>query len=242
MLDDRLGGSPLNVLFDLDGTLTDPREGIVECIKHALSGLGQKCPSDVELERYIGPPLQHSFGALLGEGSSKVAAALELYRERFSSKGMFENKVYPEIPIALAALRALGASLFVATSKPTLFAERIIEHFGLGGYVRSVYGSELDGTRSDKVELISYILKAECISRAGTFMVGDREHDMVGALANGVSGIGALWGYGSSKELLEAGAAALCERPIDLAMILSSHTAFENRPAQELRAPPQREP
>jgi phosphoglycolate phosphatase len=214
----------LKVLLDLDGTLTDPREGIIQCIKHALSGVGQTCPADAELERFIGPPLHRSFGAVFGEGSPKISAALELYRDRFSSKGMYENRVYPEIPAALAALRDLGATLVVATSKPIVFAEQIIKHFGLGEHIQSVYGSELDGTRSDKAELIAYILNAECISSTGTFMVGDREHDMIGAVANEVLGVGALWGYGTRQELLGAGAAALCERPADLGTILSSKT------------------
>jgi phosphoglycolate phosphatase len=212
---------PLNILLDLDGTLTDPREGIVQCIKHALAGLGHLCPSDAELERYIGPPLQRSLGALFGGDSAKIAAAIALYRERFSSKGIFENRLYPEIPAALAALRDLGKNLIVATSKPTIFAERIIEHFDLGRLIRAVYGSDLDGTRSDKAELVSYILNAQSISAATTVMVGDRSHDIIGAKANGVVAVGALWGYGSRQELLEAGAAALCERPADLEQVLS---------------------
>jgi phosphoglycolate phosphatase len=216
----------MNVLLDLDGTLTDPREGILQCIKHALIGLGEPCPSDAELEGYIGPPLQSSFGAAFGPGSPKIAKAIDLYRERFSTKGIFENTLYPEIPSALRALKDLGAMLVVATSKPTVFAHRIVEHFCLGSHISAVYGSELDGTRSDKTELISHILKAESIPPTATFMVGDRAHDMIGAKANGIAGIGALWGYGSRQELISGGAAALCHRPSELDKVLSSNSAL----------------
>jgi phosphoglycolate phosphatase len=218
----------MNVLLDLDGTLTDPREGIVRCIEHALTGLGEPCPSEAALLRYIGPPLQASFGAMFGVGSPKVARAIELYRERFSKIGILENKVYAGIPAALGALKQLGATLVVATSKPTVFAERIIDHFQLGDAIRAVFGSELDGTRSDKAELIAHILKAQAISPATTCMVGDREHDIRGANANKVLAIGALWGYGSEQELLDAGAADLCRRPTELVEVLSSHSFTAN--------------
>jgi phosphoglycolate phosphatase len=167
----------MNVLLDLDGTLTDPREGILNCIRHALSRLDEPCPADGELERYIGPPLQTSF-------------------------------------------KELGATLFVATSKPTIFAERIIDHFGLAGDIRAVFGSELDGTRSDKTELIAHVVAAQSLARETTYVVGDREHDIKGAKANGVAAIGALWGYGSRKELLDAGATIICEKPDQLCDIL----------------------
>lgn len=239
-VDDSHNPKRMNVLLDLDGTLTDPRSGIVACIKHALSGLNETCPSDAELERYIGPPLQESFAALFGSDEAKIATAIRLYRERFSITGIFENAVYPDIPSALAAVQGLGAVLFVATSKPTVFAERIIEHFGLGIYVRAIYGSELDGRRSNKTELISHILEAESMSPTAACMVGDRKHDMIGARANGIYALGALWGYGSREELVTAGALAVCERPSNLAEVLSSNNAFEHGRTQERRAPAQR--
>jgi phosphoglycolate phosphatase len=147
---------------------------------------------------------------------------MALYRERFSATGLFENRIYAGIPEALKILKKTGATLIVATSKPTIFAERIVEHFGLGGDIHAVFGSELDGTRSGKAELIAHVLKTRSISPAKTFMVGDREHDMRGAKANGVSAVGALWGYGSRQELLDAGAMALCEEPRELLATLSS--------------------
>lgn len=212
----------MHVLLDLDGTLTDPREGILNCMRHALSLLDEPCPSDGELERYIGPPLQVSFAALLGADSPKIATAVALYRQRFSPVGLFENRLYPGIPEALRRLKALGGTVFVATSKPTIFAERIIDHFGLARDVDAVFGSELDGTRSDKTELIAHILARRSLARDATCMVGDREHDIRGAKGNGIRAIGALWGYGSRKELLDAGAEALCETPGELCDLLDA--------------------
>ena len=203
----------MNILLDLDGTLTDSREGIFNCIKHAFDGMGHPCPADAELRRFLGPPLSETFGAVFGMGSPAVARAIELYRERFTVTGMFENAVYPGIPDALGRLRERGARLMIATTKPTVFAERIVEHFGLGRYIEAVFGSELDGTRSDKRDLIAHILETQALSPAATRMVGDREHDTRGAVANGVFGIGVLWGFGSREELLDAGARALCETP-----------------------------
>jgi phosphoglycolate phosphatase len=210
-----------HVLLDLDGTLTDSREGIVRCIRHALEGVGEPCPADAQLGRYIGPPLLHSFETLFGGDAPKAAQALALYRERFATTGLFENRIYPGIPSVLAALRACGARLWVATAKPVVYAERILRHFGLDAYLEGVHGSELDGTRSDKRELIRHVLARERLPAADCAMVGDREHDMLGAAANAVRGVGALWGYGSREELLEAGAAALCEQPGDLPAALA---------------------
>ncbi len=207
----------MNILFDLDGTLTDPGTGIVACLKHALEKMGRCAPPDSDLYRYIGPPLQESFESLLDcKDAEEIDAAVALYRERFSTKGIFESSVYPGIPAALAQLKNLGAALYVATSKPYIFAERIVDHFGLMPCFRAVYGSELDGTRSNKGELIAHIVRAEALSSGSTFMVGDRGHDVIGALANGVVPVGALWGYGSREELSAAGATILCERPVML--------------------------
>ena len=206
----------LNVLFDLDGTLTDPREGIVACLKYALLGLGHNCPSDLDLARFIGPPLQESFAVLLHSTDPKqINAAVELYRQRFSSKGRLENSVYPGIHSALTTLRG-HALLFVTTSKPRVFAERIGEHFGLKEYFCAIYGS-------------AHVLKAESLSPHSTVMVGDRAHDIVGAKAHGVFPIGVLWGYGSYDELVAAGATTLCEQPEMLAKILLSNSKLNPR-------------
>ena len=213
----------MNVLFDLDGTLTDPREGIIACFKHALHGLGYCSPPDSDLECYIGPPLQECFASLLpSESPEQIDTAVDLYRQRFSTDGIFENEVYPGIHDALAELRTGGASIYIATSKPCVF----VDHFGLRSYFQMIYGSELDGTRSNKSELIAHILAKESIPPRSTFMVGDRAHDVIGAITNGVFPVAALWGYGTREELNAAGATIFCERPEVLGKALLSSTGF----------------
>jgi len=204
----------MNVLFDLDGTLTDPKEGIVACFRYALETLGLDSPADQELERFIGPPLRESLSTLVGASDETIVQqALTLYRERFAAQGMFENSLYPGISDALEQLRDDGFLLFVATSKPRVFAERIVEHFGLGRFFRAVYGSELNGVNADKRDLLAHVLRAESLASTDTLMVGDRAHDVLGARANGLFSVGVLWGYGSREELVAAGAGALCDAP-----------------------------
>jgi phosphoglycolate phosphatase len=210
------------LLFDLDGTLCDPREGIVRCLKYALEQLEQSIPTEDQLARYIGPPLYDSFRALLSSSDAElIERAVGLYRKRFVSKGMFENRVYAGIADALGALQTEGYRLYVVTSKPTVFARRIIDYFGLQPFFQNIYGSELDGTRAGKDELIAHVLAREEIPANNAVMIGDREHDIKGALANGVRPVGVLWGYGSREELNRAGASVLCETPEFLAKHLS---------------------
>ncbi len=204
----------MNVLFDLDGTLTDPKEGIVACFRYALETLGLDSPADQELERFIGPPLRESLSTLVGASDETIVQqAITLYRERFAAQGMFENSLYPGISEALEQLEDDGLLLFVATSKPTVFAESIVEHFGIGRFFRAVHGSELDGVNADKRDLLAYVLRAESLSPTDTVMVGDRAHDVLGARANGLFSVGVLWGYGSREELVAAGAGALYDEP-----------------------------
>lgn len=206
------------LFFDLDGTLTDSRPGIVRSIQHALQLLDQPVPTDEDLLWCIGPPLRESFTVLLG-GEERADQAVALYRERFSEVGLFENRIYAGIEGALSELRAAGMNLHVVTSKPLVYAERIVAHFGLGGFFGQVFGAELSGERSDKTELIAHALHV--LNMSGTaaidvVMVGDRSHDMLGALNNGVRGIGVLYGYGSRMELQAAGAEAVIEVPGEL--------------------------
>lgn len=211
----------MNILFDLDGTLTDSFEGITKCISHALCMLGKKAPPVENMQWCIGPPLKKSFSLLLASDDDQLAEkALTIYRERFGSVGLFENEIYPDIPEVLKTLKGMGHTLYVATSKPTVYAQRIIEYFGLLRYFRRVYGSELDGTRCDKPSLISYILQKERIPSSETFMVGDREHDIIGAKANGVYSIGVLWGYGTRKELDDSNANACVRKPQALVSLI----------------------
>ena len=207
----------MNLLFDLDGTLTDPFEGITRCIEYALVTLGRPAPERDSLKWCIGPPLQKSLAELLDTEDDRLAQrALALYRERFSSTGLFENTVYNDIPPVLGSLKNLGYDLYVATAKPFVYARQIIEHFDLLPYFTKVYGSELDGTRTDKSDLISYILKQEKLDPARTVMIGDRKHDIIGAKVNNVSAIGVLWGYGTEQEMAAYGADTIVTQPCEL--------------------------
>ncbi len=213
----------MNLLFDLDGTLTDPYQGITRCISHALNAMGRPSPAQAKLKWCIGPPLSDSFKKLLASDDDKLAEkALALYRERFRSVGLFENEVYEGIPEALAALRETGHMLYLATSKPGVYARQIIEHFGLRQYFAAVHGSELDGTRSDKTELISHILQSEGLASTETQMIGDRRYDMIGARANSLFGLGVLWGYGTKDELEASGAHACIRHPQELSSLFRS--------------------
>lgn len=195
------------IFFDLDGTLTDSKPGITRCIQHALGELGHAVPLPEELHWCIGPPLSASFARLLDSSDpALLARALALYRERFGTVGLFENALYPAVPDALAALRAAGYRQCVVTSKPHVYARRIVEHFGLFGAIDEVYGSELDGTRGDKGELIAHVLRERALTPADVVMIGDREHDVLGAARCGVTVIGAAWGYGGVAELRRHGA------------------------------------
>lgn len=208
----------MNVLFDLDGTLTDPGDGFVACVSHALAKLDCRPRSDAEIRRHVGPPLEETLARLL-EDEAKIPAAVAFYRERYGSRGFLENAVYPGIAAALAELHSRGMQLFVATSKPTVYAERIVAHFGIERFFRGVYGSELDGTRSSKTALLAHLLDKECISTG--VMVGDRVQDVAAALAHRLHPVGALWGYGSEAELVAAGARTLCGQPSELPSLIA---------------------
>lgn len=214
----------MNVLLDLDGTLTDPAEGITRCIQHALSRIERPIPNKRQLLDWVGPPLHESFLEHLEGDEALASRAVTLYRERFSEVGLFENAVYPGIESALETLRSRGASLFVATSKPLVYAERIVRHFRLERWLDDVFGSELDGRRTNKVELITHVLEATGCDPAETVMVGDRRHDAQGARANAVYPVGAGWGYGSRQELIGAGVSKILTAPVELAgLMLPDH-------------------
>lgn len=162
----------------------------------------------------IGPPLQQSFAQLLDE--DRAPRAVELYRERFAEIGLYENSLYPEIPGVLDSLRRSGATLHVASSKPHVYVNRILEHFALNHFFEGVFGAELDGTRSDKTTLLHYALEQTGCQAEGAIMIGDRHHDCTGALNNKMAFIGVLYGYGTSEELLRAGALRTVEAPHQL--------------------------
>ena len=207
------------IVFDLDGTLTDPKHGITRSIQHALGSLGLHAPTQEDLTWCIGPPLLESLRKLSGN-QAQAEKALLLYRERFGEIGMYENEVYPDIPAVLSTLKAAGHPLFVATSKPTVYATPILEHFQLSQNFDAIHGSELDGTRADKSELLAWVTAKEGLDPADTVMVGDRSHDVVGGKNNGMATLGVLYGYGTRQELLAAGVDNLCHSPGDLPGLL----------------------
>lgn len=211
-----------NIFFDLDGTLTDPKVGIVNSIIFALKQVGHAVPTQEELNSLIGPPLRDYFARELDETRAKIAMKHFVQRYDHEEKCLTENALYPEIPSVLGTLRQHGKRLFVVTAKPKAIAEKIVRHFELDSYFLCVYGAEQDETRSEKSELIAYVLGREHIEPQSAVMIGDRKHDILGAAANGVASIGALWGYSTHGELKTAGAQHLAEVPQALLNFLLS--------------------
>lgn len=210
------------ILFDLDGTLTDPGVGITRSVQYALARFGIRENDLSRLYPFIGPPLKESFMRFYRFSDKEADQAVASYRERFAETGIFENEVYPEIPAVLQALVAEGKHLLVATSKPTVFADRILEHFGLKKYFEFVAGSNLDGSRVRKDEVIRYVLRCAGVSRlASAVMVGDRQYDIAGARQASIDSVGVLYGYGSREELVAAGATCLAASPGELGRLLS---------------------
>ena len=203
-----------HIFFDLDGTLTDPAQGITNSFIHALKYFGREIPSYEELCKLIGPPLPYSFETILGFPKENVMEAVAKYREYFATKGLYENSVYPGIPELLQTLKEKGKYLVVATSKPEEYSIKIIDHFGLSKYFDFVCGSLMDESRSKKSEVISYALQRCGLSESDkerVLMIGDRFHDIEGAKQNGLKSCGVLFGYGSREELVEAGADYIVE-------------------------------
>jgi phosphoglycolate phosphatase len=204
------------VLFDLDGVLVDSREPITSCINYALVAHGQAQRDPAELYRYIGPPLLNAFAEILGEpvGSPAVARCAEIYRERYAVASLTETAVTPGIADALAALRAEGRRLAVATTKPRPFAEPLLEALGMRRYFDAVAGPELDASGEDKTTTVGNALRALGATRGA--MVGDRSFDMVAARAHGLRAVGVGWGIGSREELETAGAHTIVATPAEL--------------------------
>ncbi|MBQ8345503.1 MAG: HAD family hydrolase [Clostridia bacterium] len=205
------------IFFDLDGTLTDPGEGITNSVAHALEQEGVPVPPRAELYRFIGPPLVDSFMRFYGFSEERAHRAVEEYRDYFRDRGIFENQVYDGVPQMLETLRREGKRLCLATSKPEPFAKQILEHFALTSYFEFVAGALMDETRTAKADVIAYALDACGISEPSrVLMVGDRLHDVEGASQNGMDCLGVLFGYGSREELTAAGARYLAENVADI--------------------------
>ncbi len=203
------------LLVDLDGTLTDPAEGILGSFRDALKAMDCVAPPAEELTWTIGPPLRQSFATFLG-GPEAAETALKHYRARYAVTGLYEASVYDGIPDALAALTRSGVRLMLCTSKPIVYADRILERFDLARFFDRTYGDELDGRFGDKGALIAHILADAALPASACVMLGDRKYDVLGAARHAIPAIGALWGYGGEAELVAAGAAALCARPDEI--------------------------
>ena len=196
------------LLFDLDGTLTDPKVGICTCVQYALASLGIEEPDLDKLEPFIGPPLKYSFMNYYHLTEEQAEAAVEKYRERFADTGIFENKLYDGIVPMLIALNSKGLHLAVASSKPQVYVERILQHFNIARYFQVIVGSELDGTRVNKDEVVEEALRQlfgdNPVDRNQVYMIGDRSYDVDGAKKAGVESVGVTYGYGSMEELKAA--------------------------------------
>ena len=210
----------MELLFDLDGTLIDSREGIVRCIQHALDHLGRSIPPGLDLARYVGPPLPAAFGSLLDTTESTlVEQAVTAYRDRFERVGIFENSVFPGIAAALATFQSAGDTLHVVTAKPAAYARRILEHLGIAQHFHAVHGPELHDRHYTKESLIREALMRYDISR-NAVMIGDRGEDILGARVNGLGSIAVAWGYGSPDELGVAGPQYVVNSPLELVDVI----------------------
>ena len=210
-----------NVFFDLDGTLSDPMEGITNCINYSLEKLGKPTRPRAELIEFIGPPLRQSYASIFETGDEAlIEKAMVLYRERFTEVGMYENQLYDGVEALLQRLVSSNMRLFVVTSKPTVYAKRIVAYFGLNDYFEQVYGPELNGLFDDKAELIGNVLKQHSLIPSETIMIGDREVDIIAGKSNGTRTIGVTYGYGSRQDLQDCTPDHICDRPGKILSVL----------------------
>lgn len=206
------------ILFDLDGTLTDSGEGIINCAKLALSHFGISIPGDQEMREFVGPPLDLTFRKF-GVPADKTDEAIDVYRSRYKTVGKYENFPYPGIRELLQALRDSGHRLFVATSKPEALSVDILQHFALDSYFEIIAGATFDGSRSSKADVIAYLLE-QVGNLDNTVIVGDTVFDITGAHAHGIPAIGVAWGYGNVAEMQKAGAYAIANSMTELLQLL----------------------
>lgn len=212
------------LLFDLDGTLTDPKEGITKAVQYALKHYGIQVDDLDSLCPFIGPPLKDSFQKCYNFSEAQAKEGVQIYREYFSTTGWCQNKVFPGIPEMLGELKAAGKKLYLATSKPEVFAKRILEHFELTSYFEFIGGADLEETRVRKGDVIQYVLENCGLSdkREQILMVGDREHDVLGAREQGIECVGVLFGYGDRAEMEACHAAYIAESINELRKMLLS--------------------
>lgn len=207
-----------SILFDLDGTLTDSGEGIINCASLALEHLGLPVPSREEMRVFVGPPLSETFQKF-GVKAEDVDEAIAVYRSRYIPIGKFENVPYPGIRELLETLQQHGHKLYVATSKPEGMSIDILEHFGLAKYFTKICGAAMDMSRNSKEAVIAYLL-TECGVEEDRIMVGDTTFDVIGAKAHGIPCIGVSWGYGEVADMEAAGAVAIAHSTDELLLLL----------------------
>ncbi|MBS8025681.1 HAD family hydrolase [Streptococcus suis] len=208
------------ILFDLDGTLTDSGQGILNSVAYALEKMGIEEPDTANLNRFIGPPLYESFSRFYQLSPEDTQSAVDAFRVYFKEKGMFENQLYPGIFPLLEELRTAGKTLVIATSKPEIFAKQILEHFGIAHYFDIIAGASLDSSRISKADVIGYAINQLEAFPKHAVMIGDREHDIEGARMHQLPAIGVLYGYGSKQEFEKAGATMIVETVQDLKRVL----------------------
>lgn len=211
-----------NILFDLDGTLTDSFDGIANAAIYALNSMGVTEYNKSNLNFFIGPPIFDSFGRIFNGDAQKIERAVALYREYFGERGWKENRVYDGVPQMLQRLKDMGKTMAVATSKPEHFSRRIAEHFDLSKYFTFVAGASMDSSRAQKAQVIEYALASTGMNKADTIMIGDRNHDILGAKKCGLKSIGVLYGYGDRAELSAAGADYIAPTPEDIVKMIST--------------------
>ncbi|HEM3383861.1 HAD family hydrolase [Streptococcus suis] len=208
------------ILFDLDGTLTDSGQGILNSVAYALEKMGIEEPDTANLNRFIGPPLYESFSRFYQLNPEDTQSAVDTFRVYFKEKGMFENQLYPGIIPLLEELRTAGKTLVIATSKPEIFAKQILEHFGIAHYFDIIAGASLDSSRISKADVIGYAINQLEAFPKHAVMIGDREHDIEGARMHQLPAIGVLYGYGNKQEFEKAGATMIVETIQDLKRVL----------------------
>ena len=216
-----MAAATTTLFFDLDGTLIDSAVGITRCVAHALTRMERPVPPESELRRWIGPSLRTSFGPLFAQ-PEQVERAVEHYRERFESHGWAEHEVYAGIETTVESLHAAGYRLAIVTAKNEPHARKIIEHLPFGHRFDDVIGSTMDGSLSDKPELIAEALRRFSLDAQDCWMIGDRRMDIEGARHHGMRNIGVLWGFGGEEELRLAGAQRLAEKPEQLPGLMAA--------------------
>ena len=203
-------------IFDLDGTITDSGPGIMNAIRYAVKKRGLSDVPEEVLRSFIGPPLKEQFRSVFGLSDEEGTIMVTTYREYYGEKGIFENRVYDGVPEVFQKLQEAGVRILMATSKPEKYAKQIAEHFGFAKYFDFIGGACMDGSRTDKHDVIEYVIDSCKVCRENTVMIGDRRHDMIGASKAGIRNIGVLYGYGSREELEEAGAERIAVTPGDI--------------------------